>query len=293
MRACLQVCRHGVQSGTLARPYTHAGTSAYAPHADDIDSNLFQGLGFMVCVYLFLRNIAQRSGNRNRSIHRRGGARSRWGWVSSAIWYRECSLFVRQGGSARACLYCLPARHTSRHTGEAVHARRHARTRFARRRHRHRPVPGPGVHGLRVFVLPQRSARQRQHNAYCVGISPSLIQSWNDTHNDKVFAYSIFEIINCVHCRILDGLGWQVLTNWEANNCIIKPMPYNTDSVSNATQPSTISSPATVMINLFFSCVSIGASRALGGGFGGAAHRFLQQPARPSSRCLHYRILYG
>ena len=41
-------------------------------------------------------------------------------------------------------------------------------------------------------------------------------------------------------------------------------MPQLTDSVSNATSPSTIPSPATAMTNLFFSCVSIGASRALG-----------------------------
>ena len=41
-------------------------------------------------------------------------------------------------------------------------------------------------------------------------------------------------------------------------------MPQITNSVSNATYPSTIPSPATVMTNLFFSCVSIGASRALG-----------------------------
>ena len=53
--------RHGSLAGTLARPYTHAGTSAHAPHAEDIDSNLFQGLGFMVCVYLFFRNVAQGS----------------------------------------------------------------------------------------------------------------------------------------------------------------------------------------------------------------------------------------
>ena len=36
-------------------------TSAHASHAEDNDSNLFQGLGFMVCVYLFFRNVAQGS----------------------------------------------------------------------------------------------------------------------------------------------------------------------------------------------------------------------------------------
>ena len=58
---CLQVCWHSAQPRTLARPYTHAGTSAHASHAEDIGPVLFQGLGFMVCVYLFLRNVAQGS----------------------------------------------------------------------------------------------------------------------------------------------------------------------------------------------------------------------------------------
>ena len=51
---------------------------------------------------------------------------------------------------------------------------------------------GPGVHDLRVCVLPQHSARQRRRNAFGAGISPSLIQSWNDANNDNVFADSIF-----------------------------------------------------------------------------------------------------
>ena len=50
-RACLQVCRHGAQAGTLARPHTHTGASAHASHAEDIDSNLNHGLGFVICVY--------------------------------------------------------------------------------------------------------------------------------------------------------------------------------------------------------------------------------------------------
>ena len=48
-------CRHG----SLARPYTLAGTSAHASHAEDIGAVLVQGLRFMVCVYLFFRNVAQ------------------------------------------------------------------------------------------------------------------------------------------------------------------------------------------------------------------------------------------
>ena len=71
-------CRHGSQAGTLARSYTHAGTSVHATRAEDIGAVLFQGVGFMTCVYLSFRNIALWSGNRNRSINRRGGARSRW-----------------------------------------------------------------------------------------------------------------------------------------------------------------------------------------------------------------------
>ena len=150
---------------------------------------------------------------------------------------------------------------------------------------------GPGVRELRV---PQHGAMQRQHNAFGAGIPPSLIQSWNDTHNDKVFADSIFEIINCVHCRILDGLRWHVLTYWEAHNYIINPMPRNTDSVSTATQPSTFASQATLMTHLIFSCVSIGASRVFVGGFRGVAHRSLQQPYqgerwrvhRPNTLCM-------
>ena len=59
-------------------------------------------------------------------------------------------------------------------------------------RHRQQPVPGPEVPDLRLFVLPQRSARQRLHDAFGAGIHPSLIQSWNDNTNDKVFADSIF-----------------------------------------------------------------------------------------------------
>ena len=45
---------------------------------------------------------------------------------------------------------------------------------------------------MRVFVLAQRSARQRLRDAFGAGIYPSLIQSWNDNNNDKVFADSIF-----------------------------------------------------------------------------------------------------
>ena len=67
------------------------------------------------------------------------------------------------GGSARACLYCLPARLTSRHTGEAVHARRHVRTRLARRRHQQQPVPRPDVPDVRVFYS---SARRRQPESF-------------------------------------------------------------------------------------------------------------------------------
>ena len=100
--------------------------------------------------------------------------------------------FVRQGGGRAGVPPYLPARCTSRYTDASVHARRHARSRLARRRHRHRPVTGPGVHDLRVFVLPQHSARQRRRNAFGAGISPSLIQSWNDANNDNVFADSIF-----------------------------------------------------------------------------------------------------
>ena len=77
--AGLQVCRQGAQVGTLARPDRHAGTPAHASHTEDTGAVLFQGLGFMICVYLSFRNIAQRSGNRIRSINRRGGARARWG----------------------------------------------------------------------------------------------------------------------------------------------------------------------------------------------------------------------
>ena len=61
VRACLQVCQQSAQAGTLARPYTHAGTSAHASHAEDIGTVRIQGLGFMVCVYLFFRNVAQGS----------------------------------------------------------------------------------------------------------------------------------------------------------------------------------------------------------------------------------------
>ena len=73
----------------------------------------------------------------------------------------------------------------------------------------------------------------------------------------------------------------------------------NTDSVRNATYPSTFPSLATLMtICFFFSCVSIGASSVFGGGVRGATHRSLQQLARPSYRCtptvaLDYRILDG
>ena len=45
----------------MASPYTHAGTSAHASHAEDIGTVRFQGLGVMVCVYLFFRNVAQGS----------------------------------------------------------------------------------------------------------------------------------------------------------------------------------------------------------------------------------------
>ena len=51
------------------------------------------------------------------------------GWVTNASRYRECSLFVRQGGSVRACLQVcrhgaeagkLPRPHT--HAGTSTHA---------------------------------------------------------------------------------------------------------------------------------------------------------------------------
>ena len=38
----------------MASPYTHAGTSAHSSHAEDINSNLFQCPGFMLCVYFIL-----------------------------------------------------------------------------------------------------------------------------------------------------------------------------------------------------------------------------------------------
>ena len=45
-RACLQVCRQGAQSRrTLARPHTHADTSAHASHAEDIEPSC-SGPGF-------------------------------------------------------------------------------------------------------------------------------------------------------------------------------------------------------------------------------------------------------
>ena len=138
-------------------------------------------------------------------------------------------------------------------TGASAHARRHVCTRLARRRQPRRPVPGPGVRDLRV--------PQRRHNAFGAGTSPILIQSWSEPQNDKLFADSVFETINCVHCRILDGLGWQVTTFWEAHKYIIKPRRRNTDSDNNATHPRIFSSPATLMINLFYGCKSIGASR--------------------------------
>ena len=176
VRACLQVCQQSAQAGTLARPYTHAGTPAHASHAEDIGTVLFQGVGFMICVYLSFRSIALRSGNRNRSINRRGGARARWGWVGNAIWCRACILSECQGGERAGVPPSLPARCTSRHTGASAHARRHVCTRLARRIHLRRPVQGLGFVICVYFILSRHSARQRHHDAFGAGIPPSLIQ---------------------------------------------------------------------------------------------------------------------
>ena len=104
VQACLQVCQHGAQSGTPARPYTHAGKPAHASHAEDISTVLSQGLGFMTC------NIAVRSGNRIRSINRRGG--HALGGRESAIPFvaeHAAHLTARGGARGRASIICRRA----------------------------------------------------------------------------------------------------------------------------------------------------------------------------------------
>ena len=76
--AGLQVCRQGAQAGTLARPCTHAGTSAHSSHAEDINSNLFQCMGFMVCAYL-LFPATEREPD---SLHKSPGGCTLWVGVS-------------------------------------------------------------------------------------------------------------------------------------------------------------------------------------------------------------------
>ena len=142
----------------MARPYTHAGTAARASHAEDIVTVLFQGLGFIICVYSFFRNIALRSGNRNRSINRRGGARSGGGRSAMPFGPEHAAYLTARGG----------ARGRASKSAGPVHKRAHWRvcTRTPARLHTHlalkTPAPscsGPGVHNLRVFYS---SATQRK-----------------------------------------------------------------------------------------------------------------------------------
>ena len=64
--ACLQ----GRHPGASAPARLHIRTRLASRKG--IDSNLFHGLMFLICVYLFFRNIAQGSGNLKHSISRRG-----------------------------------------------------------------------------------------------------------------------------------------------------------------------------------------------------------------------------
>ena len=148
----------GAQAGTLARPHTHAGASAHASHAEYIGTVRFQGVGFMICVYLFFRNIALRSGNRNHSINRRGGARSGGGRSAMPFGIERAAFLTARGG----------ARGRASKSAGPVHKRAHWRvcTRTPARLHTHlalkTPAPscsGPGVHNLRVFYS---SATQRK-----------------------------------------------------------------------------------------------------------------------------------
>ena len=118
----------GAQAGTLARPHTHAGASAHASHAEYIGTVLFQGVGFMICVYLFFRNIALRSGNRNHSINRRGGARSGGGRSAMPCGAEHAAHWTARGGArGRASKSAGPVHkqalarlHT--HAGTSAHA---------------------------------------------------------------------------------------------------------------------------------------------------------------------------
>ena len=86
--ACLQ----GRHPGASAPARLHIRTRLASRKG--IDSNLFHGLMFLICVYFILPQHSARQRQPETFNKPPGGARSWWGRGSNAIWGSACSLFV-------------------------------------------------------------------------------------------------------------------------------------------------------------------------------------------------------